>query len=76
MRLLQLDIMDEPTTCVVAWVAPQRGAGEPIHIRRCRLMNKGSTVVGLDVHKETVVAAVLPPGADRARATVLIKRIK
>ena len=35
-------------------------------------MNKGSTVVGLDVHRETVVAAVLPPGADRARATVLV----
>ena len=36
-------------------------------------MNNGSTVVGLDVHKETVVAAVLPPGADRARETVTIE---
>ena len=36
-------------------------------------MNNGSTVIGLDVHKQTVVAAVLPPGADRARETVTIE---
>ena len=36
-------------------------------------MNNGSTVIGLDVHKETVVAAVLPPGADRARETVTVE---
>jgi hypothetical protein len=36
-------------------------------------MNNGSTVIGLDVHKETVVAAVLPPGADRVRETVTIE---
>lgn len=33
----------------------------------------GSTVVGLDVHKQTVVAAVLPPGADRTRETVTME---
>src|SRR3972149_3524948 len=65
--------MDEPATCVVPWVTPEHGAGEPIHIRRCRLMNNGSTVVGLDVHKQTVVAAVLPPDAERARETVTIE---
>ena len=36
-------------------------------------MNHGITIVGLDVHKETVVAAVLPPGADRARETVTVE---
>ena len=36
-------------------------------------MNNGSTVIGLDVHKETVVAAVLPPDAERARETVTIE---
>lgn len=36
-------------------------------------MNNGSTVIGLDVHKQTVVAAVLPPRADRARETVTIE---
>ena len=36
-------------------------------------MDNGSTVVGLDVHKATVVAAVLPPGADRTRETVTIE---
>src|SRR3970040_2283310 len=65
--------MEEPATCVVPWVTPSHGAGEPIHIRRCRLMNNGSTVIGLDVHKETVVAAVLPPDAERARETVTIE---
>src|SRR3990172_10982137 len=68
-----LDIMDEPATCVVPWVTPEHGAGEPIHIRRCRLMNNGSTVVGLDVHKATVAAAAPPPGADRTRETVTIE---
>jgi hypothetical protein len=36
-------------------------------------MNNGSTVIGLDVHKQTVVVAVLPPGADRARESVTIE---
>jgi transposase len=36
-------------------------------------MNNGSIVVGLDVHKQTVVAAVLPPDAERARETVTIE---
>ncbi|MBI4381078.1 MAG: hypothetical protein HY574_07790, partial [candidate division NC10 bacterium] len=30
-------------------------------------------VVGLDVHKDTIVAAVLPPQAERARETVTIE---
>lgn len=36
-------------------------------------MRQGSTVVGLDVHKETIVAAVLPPGSERAREKVTIE---
>lgn len=32
----------------------------------------GEIVIGLDVHKETVVAAVLPPGADQVRETVTL----
>lgn len=31
------------------------------------------TVIGLDVHKETIVAAVLPPDAERPRETVTIE---
>lgn len=47
-------------------------------------MEKNSTVIGMphgpgapwdpgDVHKDTIVAAVLPPGAERAREVVTIK---
>lgn len=35
-------------------------------------MNNYSTVVGLDVHKETIVAAVLPPGSERFALTTKI----
>lgn len=35
-------------------------------------MEKNSTIIGLDVHKNTIVAAVLPPGAERAREVVTI----
>lgn len=31
------------------------------------------TVIGLDVHKEAIVAAVLPPGAERPSATITIE---
>lgn len=33
-------------------------------------MNNCTTVVGLDVHKKTIVAAVLPPGMDRPTETI------
>lgn len=36
-------------------------------------MNHYITVVGLDVHKETIVAATLPPLSDRATETVTIE---
>lgn len=36
-------------------------------------MNHCTTVVGLDVHKETIVAAVLPPGMDRVTKTFSIE---
>ncbi len=36
-------------------------------------MNDGIPVAGLDVHKQTLVAAVLPEGADRAREIVTIE---
>src|ERR1700753_938407 len=62
--------MDEPATCVVTWVAPGR---EPIHIRRGRLMKNNTTVVGMDVHKEAVVVAVMGPEETQAQeVTTLI----
>lgn len=36
-------------------------------------MKHHSTVVGLDVHKKTIVAAVLPPGLNRATQTVMVE---
>src|ERR1700674_4609055 len=55
--------MDEPAACVSKRGLPARGA--PIHIRRCRLMKESTTVVGCDVHKEKITAAVLPSAAAR-----------
>lgn len=36
-------------------------------------MNQDNTVVGLDVHKQTLVASVLPPGVQRAPDVVTIE---
>lgn len=36
-------------------------------------MRNSTTIVGLDVHKATIVAAVLPPGSERATETVTIE---
>lgn len=35
-------------------------------------MEQDSTIIGLDVHKETITAAVLPPGAERVVETLKI----
>ena len=35
-------------------------------------MQQDSTIVGLDVHKETITVAVLPPGAERVMETLTI----
>jgi hypothetical protein len=43
-----LDRTNEPATCIIRGLQLER---RPIHIRRCRLMNQNSAVVGLDVHK-------------------------
>ena len=43
-----LDRMNQPAACVIRGLPPGR---RPIHIRRCRLMDQHSTVVGMDVHK-------------------------
>jgi len=48
---------------MLAWVTPPPAAGKPIHIRRCWLMNENTTVLGLDIHKETIAAALLPGGS-------------
>ena len=67
--------MNEPVNLrryVVSWVTPVHGAREPVHRRRDRLMEQCSTVIGLDVHKETISVAILPPGAERVVDTMKI----
>ncbi len=59
-----LDNMDEPATCAQCRRGLRRRKAEPIHTRRCRLMDQSSIVVGLDVHKESIVTAVQCGSAD------------
>ena len=61
--------MNEPATCVIRGLPPAR---RPFHIRRCRLMDQNSTVVGLDVHKKNLTVAILPPGAARPAEVLTI----
>lgn len=70
--------MNEPVNLrryVVSWVTPVHGAREPIHMRRDRLMEQSSTVVGWDVSKKTVVTGVLPLGAERVTETRTIENV-
>ena len=64
----RLDKMDEPTnlcTTLIAWGIPQ--TAESFHIQGRWLMKAGHVIVGLDVHKNSIVAAVLPPEQEPVR---------
>ena len=59
-----------PQRLLCSRVTPEDRSLSANNTRRCWLVNNCTTVIGLDVHKKTVVAAILPSGADRVRTVV------